>query len=243
MITDSKHIDPPHALPASSLAVEIVDTFGREALDLVLMVYLNFYYSELEIIDLCARWVPRRSILKEKSYLLKQGVDEILHANLFQSGVEQLGLSWSALDHARYRIADVADRFEKLYASDDELEVIVGLNLYAEGVIALEEIEQLSRNAPRYFASFPRILRDELTHLAYGRAVLRRLLQADPDNRTRAQLYCDRYRAHLANYLRGQLREPIDRAIGYGFVDKDFVASTERRFCKVMGEVGLTATI
>ncbi|MFD0391944.1 hypothetical protein ACFQ3Z_01125 [Streptomyces nogalater] len=67
-----------------TLRDEIIEKHGKNAWDLVLTVYVNFYYSELEIIDLCARWIPRRDDLREKQYLLHHASDEIVHARLFR---------------------------------------------------------------------------------------------------------------------------------------------------------------
>ncbi|WP_437626760.1 hypothetical protein [Sorangium sp. So ce1151] len=224
---------------ANSLAQEIVEEYGQDMLDLVLLVYVNFYYSELEIIDLCAKWIPRRGILTEKSYLIRHASDEVTHAELFKKGVEHLGITWSDLDPDKFRIRDIDDRFKKLFDSDDELEVLIGLNLYAEGVLALEEIEQLARSKPRYFQDFERILRDEKTHVAFGVKVAKRLIAQSPENRARAQEYCSWYADHLKNYLGGELSGPLQTGIKHGFISSDYVEKTFTRFKDVMSQLDL----
>jgi 1,2-phenylacetyl-CoA epoxidase catalytic subunit len=218
---------------------EIIDTYGREAWDLVLTVYVNFYYSELEIIDLCARWIPRRDILKEKQYLLRHASDEISHAGLFREGVELLGLPWDSFDHNKYRIDDIDERFKKLYASDDEVEVLIGLNMYAEGVLAMEEIHQLARNKPQYFHHFERIEREERRHVAFGVTVAKRLLEVEPAARKRAKEYCKWYQEHLEEYLGGELSQTIELGMAAGFVDNDYIPRTRERFHTVMGKLDL----
>lgn len=216
---------------------DIIDKYGRAAWDLIVTVYVNFYYSELEIIRLCERWLPRRTDLREKSYLLHQASDEIRHAGLFKEGLERLGMPWDGFDHASYQIDDIDDRFQKLHKSDDELEVLIGLNLYAEGVLAMEELYQLGRNKPEYFYNFSKIEQEERRHHAYGVTVAKRRLAESEDNRRRAKEYCKWYQEHLDNYLGGQLSETINWGIKAGFVDSDYIPRTRERFRKTMSEL------
>ena len=224
--------------PAVTLKQEIIDTYGRDAWDLILTVYVNFYYSELGIIDLCARWLPRRSSMREKNYLLRHASDEIVHARLFREGVERLGQSWHGFDHDRYRIDDIDTRFSTLFNSDDEIEVLIGLNLYAEGVLAMEELCQLAR-IPRYFYQFDRIEREERRHVAFGITVANRILAENPEARKRAVEYCRQYGEHLDGYLDGQLKESINWAMGAGFVSDDYISRTRQRFTDTMSKIGM----
>ncbi|ROO50968.1 hypothetical protein EDC02_5830 [Micromonospora sp. Llam0] len=223
----------------ASLKQEIIDTYGREAWDLILTVYVNFYYSELEIIDLCARWLPRRTSLKEKNYLIRHAADEVVHARLFREGVERLGQQWRSFDHEPYRIDDIGDRFAKLFYSDDEVEVLIGLNLYAEGVLAMEELYQLGRSRSRYFYEFERIEREERRHVAFGITVANRVLEENAEARKRAVEHCKWYREHLEDYLGGQLKESIGWAMEVGFVSNDYVERTRQRFTDVMSKIGI----
>lgn len=222
---------------------QLLETHGEEALELVLLVYINFYFSELEIMDLCSRWVPKRTDFTEKSYLVKHAHDELIHAKLFREGVERLGLDWDALDHERYRIQDICDRFEKLLDSDDELEVMIGLNVYAEGVLALEEIYQLSQTRPDIFYEFERIYKDEMTHLRFGMVVLKRQIESSPALREQAFEHCRWYEQHLNGYLSGELLDKIQKAIDMGFIQENYIESTKQRFRAVMAEIGYQSTI
>lgn len=219
---------------------QILDKYGSKCLDLILLVYINFYFSEIEIIDLCGRWIPRRKILKEKFWLVQHAADEIRHSELFKDGVKLLGLDWEDLELEKYRLTDIEGRFGKLEESDDELEVLIGLNLYGEGVLAMEELIQLSRNAQQYFPAFPQILKEEGTHLVFGIEVTRRLIQESAENRERAQSHCDWYRNHLQQYLWKDISPHIDQAIEYGLVDKRYREKTAERFKVVMSLVGLS---
>jgi hypothetical protein len=227
------------AEPSISPKQEIIETYGRDAWDLILTVYVNFYYSELEIIDLCARWLPRRSSLKEKNYLIRHAADEVVHARLFREGVERLGQPWYGFDHEPYRIDDIGDRFAKLFYSDDEVEVLIGLNLYAEGVLAMEELYQLARGRSQYFYQFDRIEREERRHVAFGITVANRVLDGNPEARTRAVEHCKWYREHLEGYLGGQLKDSIRWAMDAGFVTDDYVTRTRARFDDVMSKIGI----
>jgi hypothetical protein len=230
---------PVVAEPSISLKQEIIETYGRDAWDLILTVYVNFYYSELEIIDLCARWLPRRNSLKEKNYLIRHAADEVVHARLFREGVERLGQPWYGFDHEPYRIDDIGDRFAKLFYSDDEIEVLIGLNLYAEGVLAMEELYQLGQGRSQYFYQFGRIEREERRHVAFGITVANRVLDGNAEARKRAVDHCKWYREHLEGYLGGQLKESIRWAMDAGFVSDDYVARTRARFDDVMSKIGI----
>ncbi len=223
----------------TSLKQQIIDTYGRDAWDLILTVYVNFYYSELEIIDLCARWLPRRDSLREKHFLIRHAADEVVHARLFREGVEHLGQPWHGFDHQPYRIDDIDERFAKLFYSDDEIEVLIGLNLYAEGVLAMEELVQLGRGRPEYFYQFDRIEREERRHVAFGITVANRVLAENPEARRRAVEHCKWYREHLEGYLGGQLKESIGWAMQAGFVAPDYLERTRVRFDDVMSRIGI----
>jgi 1,2-phenylacetyl-CoA epoxidase catalytic subunit len=125
--------------------------------------------------------------------------------------------------------------------SDDELEVLVGLNLYAEGVLAIEELLQLDRNASQYFPTFHQILKDEGMHLGYGKEVLRRLINESPENRERAQAYCNSCQEHLKQYHFRDISPIIDKAAKFGLIDNNFREKTAERFVTVMSSVGLSA--
>ncbi|OLR94846.1 ferritin family protein [Actinokineospora bangkokensis] len=226
--------------PSVTLKQEIIDKYGRNAWDLILTVYVNFYYSELDIIDLCARWLPRRNGLREKNYLIRHAADEVVHARLFREGVELLGQPWHGFDHDAYRIDDIGDRFAKLFYSDDEVEVLVGLNLYAEGVLAMEELAQLARSGTPYFHQFDRIEREERRHVAFGITVANQVLEANPEARKRAVEHSKWYREHMEGYLGGQLKESIAWARDAGFVTSDYSERTRARFDDVMARIGIT---
>ncbi|GAA3854465.1 hypothetical protein GCM10022243_19980 [Saccharothrix violaceirubra] len=222
-----------------TLKDEIIERYGEPAWHVILTIYVNFYYSELEIIDLCGRWIPIRGDLREKNYLLRHAADEVVHARLFQEGVEKLGQPWDGFDHDAYRIPDIDARFDKLYVSDDELEVLIGLNLYAEGVLAMEELAQLARNKPEYFYQFGRIEREERRHVAFGVTVAKRLVAESEENRQRALAHRRWYREHLENYLSGQLKDSIQWGIEAGFVGDDYIQRTRQRFDDVFAKIGL----
>ena len=218
---------------------DILNEGGQDLLDLVLVVYVNFYFSELEIIDLCGKWIPRRSILKEKFYLVSHASDEVSHATLFKDGVKGLGIEWNNSLIDQYRLNDIDSRFAKLLQSDDELEVLIGLNIYAEGVLAMEELVEMAKNRPEYFPSFARIAREEATHLAFGKTVLKRMLADDDGLLGTARQHCDWYRDHLRPYLWKDISRYIDVGIRNGVLDHDFRDRTVSRFVDEMASIGL----
>lgn len=217
----------------------IVEERGQAFLDAMLIIYTNFYYSELQIIDLCGRWIPRRTDLKEKSFLIRHASDEIRHAAMFRRGIEGLGLEFTDEMIEQYQVGDIGERFERLHSSDDELEVLVGLNLYAEGVLAMEELVELGEFATEYFPDFPKIAREEMVHLGFGRAVLERMFGENEKEKERAQIMCDEFAEHLVGYLRDDLGPIIDQGVEWKCVSPRYRENAIERFESVMTSVGL----
>jgi hypothetical protein len=199
-----------------------IGKIGDPLFDAVATIYVNFYLSELRIIDLCARWIPKRNIVKEKYYLVHHANDEVRHAELFKKGFQKLGgiIDDSALE--RYHVQDMEDRFDRLFSSEDELEVLIGLNMYAEGVLAMMELEQLGKNAPGLFPDFLQIAQDEKTHLAFGCKVIERILEEQPEERDRATKIARGYREHLSGYLSSTVSGMIDFGVSINALDDDY---------------------
>jgi 1,2-phenylacetyl-CoA epoxidase catalytic subunit len=223
----------------NQLYKQILNEGGQELLDLILTVNVNFYFSELEIIEICAKWIPRRDELREKFYLVHHAHDEVSHSNLFKEGVRHLGLEWDDALIERYRLKDIDNRFDKLLHSDDELEVLIGLNVYAEGVLAMEELVEMSETKPHYFPSFAQIAREEITHLAFGKKVLERMFEENPAERSRAQVHCDWYRDHIHPYLWNDISSLIDVGVKNGVLFPDFRERAVARFQAEMQSLGL----
>jgi len=218
---------------------KILDEGGQELLDMVLTVYVNFYFSELEIIDLCAKWIPKRTNITEKFYLVHHAKDEVSHSKLFKTGVEELGIEWNKELIKKYRLSDIDDRFHKLHSSDDEIEVLVGLNVYAEGVLAMQELLEMGENRPDIFPSFNRIGKEEMAHLGFGKKTLTRMFAEDQANLAKAQEHCDWYKAHLKPYLYEEISPWIDTGIKYGLLNADFRDRAVQRFNDEMASLNL----
>lgn len=195
---------------------------GDALYDAVATIYVNFYLSELRIIDLCARWIPQRTITREKYYLVHHANDEVRHAELFKKAFEKLGGTIDEAAISRYRVKDMDDRFDRLFQSGDEIEVLIGLNMYAEGVLAMMELQQLGKNAPGLFPDFLQIAQDEKTHLAFGAKVLARLLDEQPHERERATRIARGYREHLDSYLSSTVSDMIDFGVSINALDDDY---------------------
>lgn len=216
---------------------------GDPLFDAVATIYVNFYLSELRIIDLCAQWIPKRHIVKEKYYLVHHANDEVRHAELFKKGFQKLG---GVIDDAaikRYRVQDMEDRFDRLFSSDDEVEVLIGLNMYAEGVLAMMELDQLGKNVPALFPDFSQIAQDEKTHLAFGCKVLERILDDHPDERARATQIARGYREHLNGYLSSTVSGMIDFGVSINALDEDYRQKAADLYEGIMDRVGIDVRI
>jgi hypothetical protein len=217
----------------------VVAAHGEQFYDAAATIYVNFYVSELQIIDLCGKWIPRRTRLREKFFLVHHAADEIRHSEMFEAGFTRLGGQMSEQVIGKYLVEDMGDRFDKLQQSEDELEVLLGLNLYAEGVLAMLELEQLGRNMPKVFPDFLRIATDEKIHLAYGKKVMERMLKEDPSNVARALAIAKGYRAHLDEYLWSSIDNLITYGVSVGALDANYREQAIERFEVLMDTLGL----
>jgi 1,2-phenylacetyl-CoA epoxidase catalytic subunit len=219
---------------------KIVDEEGEDVLNLVLMVYANFYLAELDVVELCARWIPKRQDIEEKFLLVEHAYDEMRHAKFFKGGIKRLGLNFEDIDLQKYQLDDRSARFNKLLSSDDELAVLVGLNLYAEGTHATQEMIDLYANKPEYFPVFSKTIPDEERHVNFGRIVLMRRITESPDARRRAQHYSEEWMRHMQQYLWTDVSDAINIGIHLGYLSPDYRMRVARRFQDVMTSVGLT---
>ncbi|MFZ1010699.1 MAG: hypothetical protein WAN65_27920 [Candidatus Sulfotelmatobacter sp.] len=219
---------------------QIVEEEGQEVLDLILTIYVNMYHAELDVVDLCARWIPLRSETDEKFMLTEHAWDEVRHAKFFKGAIKYLGLHWEELDMNKYLLPDREARFKRMMTGEDELNVLVGLNMYAEGVHATEEMIQLYAHKPKYFPVFSKTIPDEERHVNFGRIVLRRRVESGDAAREKAQTDCDYWMQHMEGYLWGDISRAIDVGIRLGYLDKDYRIKICKRFYDVMTSVGLT---
>ena len=128
-----------------------------------------------------------------------------------------------------------------LLNSDDELEVMIGLNVYAEGVLAMEELAEMSVTKPEYFPSFARIANEEKAHLAFGKKVLERVFAEQPSERERAQEHVEWYKAHIRPYLWEDISDVIDVGIKHNVLYPDFRERAVQRFDDELTSLGLAA--
>ena len=212
---------------------------GDPLYDAVATIYVNFYLSELRIIDLCARWIPRRHITREKYYLVHHANDEVRHAELFRKAFENLGGTIDEAAIEKYQVRDMEDRFDRLFRSDDEIEVLIGLNMYAEGVLAMMELRQLGKNAPELFPDFLQIAQDEKTHLAFGAKVLGRILEDEPEQRQRATESARGYREHLGSYLATTVSDMIDFGVSISALDEDYRQQAIELYEEIMDRINI----
>ena len=207
----------------------------RESL---LIIYENFYWIHLWIITVCARWILKRGDVEGKLELVEQAWEERNQMHIFKQGILDLGYDWDALDHDAYLFDAMRDRYHEFMTTDDELEVLIGMNLYSEGVFGCAELEELYNHSPDLFSRFPEFLQEEIEHAEQGRKVLMGLLEKQPDLRPRAQELVKKYQNVLIETTTDAQFGPfLKRLIEQGFIGADIVDGTQVRFKKVFGDL------
>ena len=208
----------------------------------ILRIYENFYWIHLWIIDVLARWTLKRQDTDGKLNLVQQSWEERNQMEAFKQEILDLGYHWDDLDHESYMFDAMRNRYNNFMTTDDELEVLIGMNLFSEGVFGYTELEQLHKHSPELFPRFPEFCEEEAEHAEGGRQALMAILERQPELREHAATLVEKYRKALLDtasdpnfsaFLMGLIQQ--------GLLGKDVVERAMERFGKVFGELTVAA--
>jgi hypothetical protein len=130
----------------------------------------NLYWVHRDIVAVCARWVTRVERDEERLWFARQLAREAAEIPMYRRHALAAG---GALN-PQWRIRDSIARYQRLLETDDEVELVVGMHILAQGVLGPLEHERLYRFNPDYFSGFDDARVGNLADLEYAKIFLGR---------------------------------------------------------------------
>jgi hypothetical protein len=206
----------------------------------LLRVYENFYWIHMWIINVCARWVLKHDNVDEKLELIEQAWEERNQMVAFKQAIIDLGYDWSKLDHDSYFFSAMKNRYRNFMNTEDELEVLIGMNLFSEGVFGYVELEQLSKHSPGLFPKFEEFAEEEDRHAQHGKRFLMEALKKKPSLVPHARALVGTYQNALVETATDpEFSVFLNNLVKQGFVGPDVVDRAKVRFKEVFGSLAL----
>ena len=202
------------------------DQLTREALYPLLN---NLYWVHLDIVDVCSRWVPRRERSDERVWLATQLQREAAEVPMYLGMIEALGLA----PDVSYRINDSLVRYARLKETDDEIEVLVGMNVLAQAVLGYIEHRALYRFDPVFFAQFAETIAFDAGAWERARIAMQR---RDPE-RLRGQLAA--HRQHMFDFTIPELKPLLAPVVAAGVFPPEIIEIGIERYSEVSLELGV----
>jgi hypothetical protein len=192
-------------------------------------LFNNLYYVHLDIIDVCAKWLPRRERDDERAWLGLQLQRETQEIPIYRSYVDALGFEPTR----DIRIPDSLNRYEALKASEDEVDILVGMNVIAQSVIGTVEHTQFCRFDPTFFAPLVDVLAWEAGNLE---RVLVMLKRRDLEH---VEALIASYYEHLLTVTKPQLMPLLEPVIALGIFQGDVVDQSITRLVTIARRLGV----
>jgi hypothetical protein len=207
--------------------------------DSILRVYENFYWIHEWIIDVCARWALKQTDdIDKKLHLIQQAWEERNQMVAFKEEILALGYCWDELDHSSYLFEAMRTRYALFKTTEDELEVLVGMNLFSEGVFGVTELVELHGMSPKLFPRFPEFAREEMEHADGGKRALARLLAQQPELRPHARELVEKYRRALVDTAtEPEFSKFLMQLVSQGLLPADVLQRALLRYNEVLGWV------
>lgn len=192
----------------------------------------NLYWVHLDIIDVCAKWVPRREQGDERMWLATQLKREVSEVPMYQGLLQRLGIT----PDPKMRIRDSLTRYQQLKETEDEIDMVVGMNGVAQGTLGIIEHEQLYRFAPDLLAPFAEAAIGMYSDLQHAVMWMRRR------ERESVAAAFHRYWAHLHEVSLPEIGPLIRPLVAAGVFTEDLIRESEQRFRRIMTDTGLDPT-
>jgi hypothetical protein len=216
----------------------LTDLKREEVRQSVLRIYENFYWIHLWIIDVCARWTLKQADVELKLGLVQQAWEEHNQMYEFKNAILALGFEWDDLEHESYLFDAMKKRYATFMTTDDELEIVIGMNLFSEAVFGVSELEQLHDNSPEIFPRFPEYCQEEIRHGEEGKRRLLSILEQRPELRPHAITLIDKYRKSLRDTTSDpQFGGFLMNLVQQGLLGKDVLDRVGARFHEVFQDI------
>lgn len=155
--------------------------------DSVKRVILSQFWANSRFIGVCAASIQHVDDIEEKLEIVEHLECIRKHMTTFRRYAEEvLEIAWDSLDHSEFGCRVMTKRYGWLRESTDLVELLVGLYMFAHGVIGHAEFTGLYNCSPEIFPEYDSFARDVDRQCAMGSARLRRLLEDRPSLREHA---------------------------------------------------------
>ncbi len=200
-----------------------------DAVNVLYPLLNNLYWVHLDIVDVCSKWVPRRERDDERIWLATQLARETVEVPMYLGFIHALGHT----PNVSYRIPDSLNRYSYMKEVDDELDVVVGMNVLAQGVLGWVEHNQLYTYAPQFFAPMLETIAFDIGNLERAKVFMRR---RDPERL--GELFTG-YRKHMLEITLPEIMPLIGPVMEAGVFQDDVVELGTERFAEIAAAVGL----
>jgi hypothetical protein len=189
----------------------------------------NLYFVHLDILEVCAKWIPRREADDERIWLAAQLYRETREVPMYREYVGAVGYS----PNRAIRIPDSENRYRELKDTEDEVDVIVGMNVIAQSVIGTIEHRQLCTFDPVFFAPLVEVLAFEAGNLERVQVMLRR---RDPSH---IEMLLAKYYEHLITVTKPEIMPLLEPVIALGIFADDIIEQGLARLAAIADAVGV----
>jgi hypothetical protein len=190
----------------------------------------NLLFVHLDIVEVCAKWIPRRERDDERFWLANQLRRETEEVPMYRALLAATGRD----PDPAFRIPDSLERYARLKETEDELDVAVGMNVIAQGVLGALEHRQLLAYDPTLFAPLVETIAFETGNLERVKVFLRR---RDVDHLTELMLG---YHRHLLEVSIPTIMPLLKPVFELGIFTGDITQEGLGRFAAIATDVGVT---
>jgi hypothetical protein len=189
----------------------------------------NLYHVHRDIVAVLTKWIPRRESFEEQHWLAVHLAQETREIPMYMTMIRALGFQ----PDARLRIPDSKNRYEILLNTESEDEVLVGMNVIAQGVLGSIEHPRLYRYSPEFFKDFVSTIAFDAANLERTRIML---LRRNHDTIVSLLM---RYQRHLEEISIPELLPLLEPVFKLGIFEREVVDAGRQRLINIAESVGV----
>jgi hypothetical protein len=202
---------------------------GTPARDCLFPLLNNLFWVHHDIVEVCAKWMPRHQRDDERMWMGEQLAREAREIRMYRSLVGQLGRE----PDVRYRIQDSLTRYRWLKDTEDYAEVLVGMNILAQAVLGWIEHNSLFTFDQTFFAEFADTIAFDAGNWQRAQIAIERQDQASIERELR------RYYIHLQQITVPELEPLLMPVIDLGILPRNAFVLGEQRYCEIAAAIGV----
>ena len=152
---------------------------SKEMRDNILTIYVNFYWIHKWIIEVCSVFLVKEKNVERQLELVEQMWDERAQMKEFKSCAIELGYDWDEIPHDSLLFESMRERYNRFKTTGSYFDVVIGMNIFSEGIFGITELEELYKKSPEIFPRFPGFIKEEEEHAQIGLSKLEEAIEND----------------------------------------------------------------